>query len=328
LKTNILEKITRSIHSKKISKPLAVCISALFVISMISMLATSQAQTNPLTGQYWITPVPADQSTGRVTQTQITGGVSGSIPGDCYGAYPTIADKTGNWDLTATPILSFDISINEFWQGDLQDHTGLSVIIVDQTHNAWNPSDESACDLSTTYGHAATSTDGSIMRVANSAAPTHYTIDLRTLVVPLSHISQLVWSIRPGMKGVTVNYQITNIQVSDSATTAPAPTTTPAPTASPTPTQTPKPTASPTAIPTPSPEPTGTNGSTYAADLNCDSKVDFNDIKAFVADYLAYSSPSRTYTSAADFNQDGKINFQDIQLFVQYYVTSAQRIPP
>jgi hypothetical protein len=248
LKTNIFEKIARSIHTKKISKPLAICISTLFIISMISILATSQAQTNPLTGQYWITPVPADQSTGRVTQTEISTGVTGSIPGDCYGAYPTIADNKGNWDLTATPILSFDISINEFWQGDLQDHTGLSIIIVDATNNGWNPSDESACDLSTTYGHAATTGDGSIMRVADSAAPTHYTIDLRTLGVPINHISQLIWSIRPGMKGITVNYQISNIAVSSTGVTAnPASITAPAPAATPTvpPTQTSAPTPAP-----------------------------------------------------------------------------------
>jgi hypothetical protein len=285
LKTNIFGKTIHSVHTKKISKPLVICISALFIISMISMLATSQAQTNPLNGGYWITPVPADQSTGRVTQTVTTDAVTGSIPGDCYGAYSTIADRNGNpyWDLTATPILSFDISINEFWQGDLKDHTGLSIIIIDQANNGWNPSDESACDLSTTYGHAATTSDGSIMRVANSAAPTHYTIDLRTLGVPINHISQLIWSIRPGMKGITVNYQITNIQISDSAaasssapTTTPTPTTAPITAPAPTQTQTPAPTptqtqtqaptqSTPTESPDPTPasEPTQSNYSAY-----------------------------------------------------------------
>jgi hypothetical protein len=265
LKTNIFGKTIHSVYTKKISKLLAICISALFIISMISMLATSQAQTNPLNGGYWITPVPADQSTGRVTQTVTTDAVTGSIPGDCYGAYPTIADKGQIWDLTATPILSFDIYMNEFWQGDLQDHTGFSVIILDATNNGWNPSDESACDLSTTYGHAATTSDGSIMRVANSAAPTHYTIDLRTLGVPINHISQLIWSIRPGMKGITVNYQITNIQISDSAAaSSSAPTTTPTPTTAPitapAPTQS-TPTESPD--PTPASEPTQSNYSAY-----------------------------------------------------------------
>jgi hypothetical protein len=216
LNTKIFGKIAHSVHSKKILKPLAICLSALFVISMLSMLAMSQAATPSLSGAYWIMPVPADKSTGKVTQTETSTGVSGSIPGDCYGAYPTIADKGQYWDLTATPILSFDIYIDQFWQGDLQDHTGFSVIIVDQG-NGWNPSDESKCDLSTTYGHTTTSRDGSIMRVANSAAPTHYTVDLRTLGVPLNHISQLIWSIRPGMQGVTLNYQISNIQLSSTS---------------------------------------------------------------------------------------------------------------
>jgi hypothetical protein len=139
----------------------------------------------------------ADQSTGRVTQTETSNGITGSIPGDCYGAYPTIADRNGNWDLSNTPYLSFDIYINEFWQGDLKDHTGLSVIIIDNTNNGWNPSPESRCDLSTTYGHAVTLSDGSVMRVADSSSLTHYTIDLRNLGVPLNHISQIIWSIRP-----------------------------------------------------------------------------------------------------------------------------------
>ena len=271
MKTNIFGKTKHSLHTKKISKPLAICISALFIISTISMLATSQAATPALNGAYWIMPVPADQSTGKVTQTETTTGVSGSIPGDCYGAYPTIADKSQTWDLTATPILSFDIYMNEFWQGDLQDHTGFSVIIIDATNNGWNPSDESACDLSTTYGHTATTGDGSIMRVANSATPTHYTIDLRTLRVPLNHISQLIWSIRPGMKGITLNYQISNIQISSTAGAAnPAPPTTPTPTTAPirapVPTQTPAPTPSTSTEspdPTPSSEQTQSNYSAY-----------------------------------------------------------------
>jgi hypothetical protein len=233
--------------------------------------ALTNPTINPLTGKYWLMPVPADQSTGKVTQTENANGVTGYIPGDCYGAYPTIANKNGYpyWDLRETPYLSFDIYVDEFWQGDLQDHTGLSVIVLDATNNGWNPSEESACDLSTTYGHAVTLRDGSIMRVADSTAPTHYTIDLRTLNVPLNHVSQLIWSLRPGMKGIPCNYQITNVQLSSSSQLSdpqPTATPTPAPTATPTPkptaTQTPKPTVTPTptptATPTPSPKPSAT----------------------------------------------------------------------
>ncbi len=211
---------------------------------MISVLATAQAATPQLSGAYWITPVPADQSTGKVTQTETSSGVTGHIPGDCYGAYPSIAGKSGNWDLTSTPYLSFDVYINECWQGDLKDHTGFSVIILDNTNNGWNPSDESACDLSTTYGHAVTLSDGTIMRVANSNTPTHYTIDLRTLHVPINHISQLIWSVRPGMKGIALNYEITNIQLSSSNLGSTQPSS---PTLTVNPTQT---TQAPTAAPT------------------------------------------------------------------------------
>jgi hypothetical protein len=291
MKKNILEKI-RSMHLKRNSKPLIVCFTALFIVSMLSMLAMSQAAVDPLSnGGYWITPVPADQSTGRVTQTIISNGVTGSIPGDCYGAYPSIANKNGNWDLTSTPYLSFDIYISEYWQGDLDEHTGFSVIIVDNTNNGWNPSLESACDLSTTYGHTVKLSDGTIMRVADSTTPVHYSIDLRTLHVPINHISQLDWSVRPGMKGYTLNYQITNIQLSATSTAGsqaatptptatptrtptptatPAPTTVPSSTTNPTPTPaptvapTPKPTATPTATPAPTARPTATPAPTTA----------------------------------------------------------------
>jgi hypothetical protein len=55
-------------------------------------------------------------------------------------------------------------------------------------------------------------------------------------------------------------------------------------------------------------------------DLNGDGAVNFKDIQIFVAAYLAYYSPSHTYTQAADFNNDGQLNFKDIQLLVHYYL--------
>ncbi|MGD6805566.1 MAG: hypothetical protein ACQCN4_01210 [Candidatus Bathyarchaeia archaeon] len=264
---NNFGKIAQSINRRKALKPIALLLSVLFIAGSVSALATTQAANVPLSGGYWITPVPADQSTGRTTQTETATGVTGYIPGDCYGAYPSIADANGYpyWDLTATPYLSFDIYIDEFWQGDLQEHTGLSVIIIDATNNGWNPSMESACDLSTTYGHSVKLADGTIMRVADSATAKHYVIDLRTLGVSLNHVSQLIWSIRPGMKGIPCNYQITNIQVSASPTTSnPSAITDPIPTPTATPTSTPAPTAAPTVTPTPTDAPTPTVAPTVA----------------------------------------------------------------
>lgn len=167
-----------------------------------------------LSGAYWIMPVPADQSTGKVTQTETSIGVVGYIPGDCYGAYPTIACSSGYWDLRAKHFLSFDFYANEFWQGDLKDHTGFSVIIVDSTGGVWNPSEESACDLSLSYGHAVTLKDGTVMRVADSTTPQHFVVDLASLGVPLGHVTQLIWSLRPGMKGIDCSYSISNIELS------------------------------------------------------------------------------------------------------------------
>ncbi|MCW3999403.1 MAG: hypothetical protein NWE93_04105 [Candidatus Bathyarchaeota archaeon] len=253
-----LTKTTQFLKSRKNTKSIAICLCALFLVSALTTLVMAQAASTPLSGGYWIMPVPADQSTGKVTQTELSNGVTGYIPGDCYGAYPTIANKNGYpyWDLTNTPYLSFDIYINEFWQGDLKDHTGLSVIILDATNNGWNPSLESRCDLSTTYGHAVTLKDGSVMRVADSSSPTHYTIDLRNLGVPLNHIAQLVFSVRPGMKGIGLSYEITNVQLSSSggvSNPAPTPTATATPTPAPTATATPKPTVTPTKTPTATP---------------------------------------------------------------------------
>jgi len=55
-------------------------------------------------------------------------------------------------------------------------------------------------------------------------------------------------------------------------------------------------------------------------DLNGDGAVTFVDIQIFVADYLAYYSPSHTYTAAIDFTHSGVINFNDVQLMVHYYL--------
>ena len=64
---------------------------------------------------------------------------------------------------------------------------------------------------------------------------------------------------------------------------------------------------------------TGIVGVTYVGDLNSDSTVNFNDLRIFVADYVAYND-FNIYNPAADYNHDGQINFEDLQLFVSAYI--------
>lgn len=70
---------------------------------------------------------------------------------------------------------------------------------------------------------------------------------------------------------------------------------------------------------------TGQTGVTYLGDLNGEFKVNFDDVTAFVADYIAYNT-NGTYVPAVDYNQDGRINFNDLLLFVQYYIAYSQTI--
>lgn len=219
-------------------------IAALIVLAVLPMEATPA--TDPLSTGYWLMPVPADQSTGKVIQSEITGGVAGYIPGDCYGAYPTWQAPNPHFNLASTPILSMDVYVDACWQ--------LYIIVVDQSRG-WNPY---GWEITQQYGHTEKIHDGSTMRVADSNASTHFTVDLRSANIPLDKIGRIQVNIVPGMKEVPSNYRITNLSVSAAGN---ASTPTPVPTSSPTPppsTASPTPTAKPTTSPTPSatPKPT------------------------------------------------------------------------
>ena len=93
MKTNLFGKTLHSLHTKKISKPFAIFLSIFFVVSIVSVLAIlpAQAATDPLSGAYWLNPVPADQSTGRVTQSILSNGVSGYHPRRLLRRLPNIS---------------------------------------------------------------------------------------------------------------------------------------------------------------------------------------------------------------------------------------------
>lgn len=176
----------------------------LCVVAVLPAYAT--VYSGPLNGAYWLMPVPADQSTGRITQTEISNGVSGYIPGDCYGAYPTLTRDNPYFNLSATPYLSMDIYASECSQ--------LYIIIVDQSNGGWTGFQWDITDL---YGHGIQLGDSSPMRVANSATPQHFEVDMRQAGLPLDNIGRISVNVVPGMKGIPCNYTVTNIAVSASS---------------------------------------------------------------------------------------------------------------
>lgn len=62
-------------------------------------------------------------------------------------------------------------------------------------------------------------------------------------------------------------------------------------------------------------------------DLNCDGRVDFGDINAFVAalcDPAAYvAAYPNCHVGNADINGDGSVDFGDINLFVQCVISGS-----
>ncbi len=225
----------QSTYRKRLSKPLVICISALLLSSIVSLLATqpttAAAASDPLQSGYWQSPVPADQGTGKVTQKILSNGVSGHIPEGVYGAYPSL-DTTTGFDLTKTPILSVDL-----WADQVVE---IHIIIVDQGNGVWNPK---GWEVTSQYGKVARSDDNQHdirLATTTSANPIHFEIDLRTAGIPLNHVGRISINFVAGMLFDT-DYQVTNLSVK-SATGSTSPTTTPEnPQTDPTPTQTPTP---------------------------------------------------------------------------------------
>jgi hypothetical protein len=62
---------------------------------------------------------------------------------------------------------------------------------------------------------------------------------------------------------------------------------------------------------------------TYYGDLNLDGKVDSNDLKLFITNYLTPPPASQRGWQAGDFNDDGKADSNDLKLFVYGYLNQG-----
>ncbi len=271
MNTRIFGKL-HSLHLKKISKPLGIAISALFIISMIAMIATQPAAAattvGSLAGGKWIATAHtnvAPITTYNIPHTE--NGLSASsvtnidnlkLPKEIFRGYTNWDAQGGGWDLRNNPILSFDIWADKV----MQIHVGL----VDTT-NGWNAGyGEEVADtyFAQTYNQPAKVTYGvgtvkspdgawTIMVGPSDKSTQHYEVDMRDWGVTLGHVGQIVFDVTCSWQN-DINWKIYNVAVSSNGVGSPAPTATPTPT----PTATPKPTVAPTATPTATPKPTVT----------------------------------------------------------------------
>ncbi len=267
MNTRIFGKL-HSLQLKKISKPLGIAISALFIISMIAMIAQpAAAATGSLAGGAWI--CQAHYNTGDMGPYAIShteSGVSASgvtnvdncrLPAEIFRGYCEWDAQGGGWNLQSTPILSFDIWADKV----MQIHVGL----VDTT-SGWNPGyGEEVADtyFAQTYNQPAKVTYGvgtikspdgawNIMVGPSDGSTQHYEVDMRNWGVTLGHVGQIVFDVTCNHQA-DINWKISNVVVSSNGVGTPAPTVTPTPTPVATPTPTVVPTPTPTATPTPTP---------------------------------------------------------------------------
>jgi len=270
--TRIFGKL-HSLHLKRISKPLGIAISALFIISMMSMLAQpAAAATGSLAGGKWIATAhynTGDMGTYNIPHTESGLSASGvtnidnlKLPKEIFRGYTNWDAQGGGWDLRNTPILSFDIWADKV----MQIHVGL----VDTT-NGWNAGyGEEVADtyFAQTYGQPAKVTYGvgtvkspdgawTIMVGPSDKSTQHFEVDMRDWGVTLGHVGQIVFDVTCSWQN-DINWKISNVVVSSNGVGSSAPTATPTATPKPTvaPTQTPTPTATPTPKPTVTPTPT------------------------------------------------------------------------
>ncbi len=276
------ETFGKKLHSrpiKKISKPLAIAISVLFIVGMVSVFATQSADAatsvlNISSGQ-WICQAHTNVepiTTYNIPHTEGTRSASGVsnvencyLPQAIFRGYCRWDANGGSFNLQSYPMLSFDIWCDRVME--------INVGVVDTTNGGWNAAGVNIADTyhngqantppyNNLYGSGTVkSSDGYwLLMVGPSDGSTqHYTLDLRTMGVSLSHIGQIVFDVTCNHQA-NINWKIENIVVStDGVVPAnPQPTASPtaAPTAAPTPTATPSPTPAPTTEPTTTPSPT------------------------------------------------------------------------
>jgi hypothetical protein len=179
--------------------------SVLMIVALLISVAiclnfgTVKSQTTELTGETWVTPVPADQGTGQVIQTEISGGVEGFIPEGVYGAYPSYDNQDG-WDLTDTPIVGMDIWCNQAYM--------IEILVLDRS---WN---QAEYDVTLLYGESARSPDGQWdIRIDNTTTPKHFSFDISSSGINLEDITRVCVNFQTGLLGFATNYTVTNITV-------------------------------------------------------------------------------------------------------------------
>lgn len=284
MKSNLFRK-----NFKRNTKLLAVCLVAVFAVSMLSVIMTTSAATSSsgvvyanLSSGTWIAQAhynTGDMGTYDITHTLGTVSASGIpniennyLPAEIFRGYNRWDANGGYFNLQSTPILSFDIWVDKVMQIEvgIVDTSnggwvgGYSTLIADTYHNG----QANTPPYTNLYGVGTTkSADGAwiLMVGPSDGSTTHYTVDLSKLGCSLSHIGQIVFDVTSGHQS-DIHWKIENITVSNVATSSSSsgstanPTTTPTPTATvtatpkPTTTATPKPTA--TATPTPTQQPT------------------------------------------------------------------------
>ncbi|MGD6850528.1 MAG: hypothetical protein ACQCN6_00530 [Candidatus Bathyarchaeia archaeon] len=279
-------KTTRHLlPTKKFSKPLAIAISVLFIVGMVSVFTTNSASAatstlNISSGQWIcqahtnvepITTYNIPHTEGARSASGVTNVENCYLPQAIFRGYCRWDANGGSWNLQNYPMLSFDIWCDKVME--------INVGVVDTTNGGWNAAGVNIADTyhngqantppyNNLYGTGTVkSPDGYwlIMVGPSDGSTQHYTIDLRTMHVSLAHIGQIVFDVTCNHQA-NINWKIENIVVSTDgvAPANPQPTASPTatPTAAPTPTATPSPTpvptTEPTTTPSPTPEPTTT----------------------------------------------------------------------
>lgn len=190
------------------------------------------------------------------------------LPSSIFRGYSRWDANGGYFNLQSTPYLSFDIWVDKTMQIEvgLVDTSnggwvgGYNTLVADTYHNG----QANTPPYNNLYGTSTVkSADGYwiIMVGPSDGSTTHYTIDMRTLGCSLSHVGQIIFDTTCNWQS-DMHWKISNVVVSSSLSSNPAPTATPTPTPTVAPTSTPKPTATPTVTPkptvTPTPAPTST----------------------------------------------------------------------
>jgi hypothetical protein len=279
--TRIFGTTLHSSQLRRISKPLGIAISAIFIISMLAMIAAQPAAAatttvGSLAGGAWICqahyntgdmgPYAIQHTESGVSASGVTNIDNCKLPSEIFRGYCEWDAQGSGWNLQSTPILSFDIWADKV----MQIHVGL----VDTT-NGWNPGyGEEIADtyFAQVYGQPAQVTYGvgtikspdgawNIMVGPSDKSTQHYEVDMRNWGVTLGHVGQIVFDVTCNHQA-DINWKISNVVVSSNGVGTPAPTATPKPTTNPT--QTPAPAPTQTTTPTQAPaDPTTSSAPTY-----------------------------------------------------------------